>query len=112
MTGPVDFATVQWARKMSPLIQQHLAGLSPADLRKLGSFLTHLADLRQGEGELTEAQLQVILQGLHTKELVRLEARKGGVYVEFTGGGLEYERFLVRADGKVPNNRYESKKSV
>lgn len=111
MVAPIDFATVQWARKMGALVQQHLAGLSPADLRKLGMLLDHLADLRQAETELTEQQLQVILQGLHSKELVRLEARKGGVYVEFSGGGFEYERFLVRPDGKVPNNRYESRKS-
>jgi hypothetical protein len=111
MVAPIDFVTVQWARKMGALVQQHLAGLSPADLDKLGTLLTHLAGLRRQETELTEQQLQVILQGLHTKELVGLEARKGGVFVEFTGGGFEYERFLVRADGKVPNNRYESQKS-
>ena len=110
MAGPVDFATVQWARKMGALVSQ-LAGLSPADLRKLSSFLAGWADLRQNQGELSEQQLQVILQGLHTKELVRLEPQKGGVYVEFSGGGFEYERFLVRADGKVPNSRYETKRS-
>jgi hypothetical protein len=53
----------------------------------------------------------VILQNLYSKDLVRLEPHKGGIYVEFSGGGFEYERFLVRADGKVPNNRYEAKKS-
>jgi hypothetical protein len=35
---------------------------------------------------------------------------KGGILVEFTGGGFEYERFLIRTDGKVPNSRYETKK--
>jgi hypothetical protein len=49
---------------------------------------------------------------LHTKNLVKLEIHKGGVFVEFTGGGFAYERFLIRADGKVPNNRYESKKDA
>ncbi len=111
MTGPVDFATVQWARKISGLAAS-AAGLAPADLAKLGSFLVRLAELRQNEGELSEAQLQVILQGLHSKELARLEAHQGGIFVEFTGGGFEYERFLVREDGRVPNNRYEAKKAV
>src|SRR5574341_1035608 len=99
MAGPVDFPTVQWARKMSASAQ-NFAGLSPADLRKLSNFLDKLADLRQQEGELSPQQLQVIMQGLYTKQLVRLELGKGGILVEFTGGGFEYERFLVRADGK------------
>lgn len=110
MAGPVDFPTVQWARKMSALVQ-NFNGLAPADLRKLSAFLGKLADFRENEGELTGPQLQVIMQGLHTKQLVRLEPHKGGVYVEFSGGGFEYERFLIRVDGKVPNHRYESKKA-
>ena len=111
MAGPVDFPTVQWARKMSALAQ-NFAGLSPDDLRKLSNFLDKLADLRQQEGELSDQQLQVIMQGLRTKELVKLELQKGGIYVEFSGGGFEYERFLVRVDGKVPNGRYQTKKVV
>lgn len=111
MAGPVDFPTVQWARKMSALAQ-NFAGLAPADLRKLSNFLDKLADLRQQEGELTEQQSQVIMQGLRSKELVKLELAKGGVSVEFSGGGFEYERFLLRADGKVPNNRFETKKAI
>lgn len=110
MAGPVDFLTVQWARKMSGLAQ-NFAGLAPADLRKLSNFLDKLADLRQQEGELSEQQLQVIMQGLRSKELLRLELEKGGILVEFSGGGFEYERFLVRTDGKVPNSRYETKKA-
>lgn len=110
MAGTVDFATVQWARKMS-VLAENFAGLSPTDLRKLGNLLDRLADFREAEGELTDQQLQVILQSLHTKELVRLEAEKGGALVEFSGGGFEYERFLIRADGKVPNFRYESQKT-
>lgn len=111
MTGPIDFATVQWARKMGTLTQ-NFAGLSPTDLRKLSNFLKELADFRENEGELSAQQLQVILQGLHVRdELVKLEPHKGGAFVEFRGGGYEYERFLVRADGKVPNNRYEMKKA-
>lgn len=38
MSGPVDFPTVQWARKMSALAQ-HFAGIAPADLRKLSNLL-------------------------------------------------------------------------
>jgi len=109
MTGPVDFATVQWSRKMTAAMQ-NLAALAPADLRKLGNFLDKLANFSEAGGELSEQQLQVILQSLHTKELVRLETHKGGAFVEFSGGGFEYERFLVRDDGKVPNSRYEAKK--
>lgn len=111
MAGPVDFPTVQWARKMS-MLAQHFAGLAPADLRKLSNLLDKLAGLREQEGELSEQQWQVILQGLRSKELVKLELEKGGVLVEFSGGGFEYERFLLRADGKVPNSRYETKKSA
>jgi hypothetical protein len=111
MAGPVDFPTLQWARKMSALAQ-NFAGLSPADLRKLSSFLDKLAGLREQEGELSEQQVQVIMQGLRSKDLVRLSLQKGGIFVEFSGGGFEYERFLVRTDGKVPNSRYETKRQV
>ena len=109
MTGPVDFAAVQWSRKMTAAVQ-NLTALAPADLRKLGNFLDKLANFSEAGGELSEQQLQVILQSLHTKELVRLETHRGGAFVEFSGGGFEYERFLVRDDGKVPNSRYEAKK--
>jgi len=110
LAGIVDFKTVQWARKMTALAQQ-LTGLSPDDLRKLGGLLDKLAGVRENEAELTEPQLQVIMQGLHTKDLVKLEPAKGGILVEFSGGGFEYERFLLRTDGKVPNHKYESKKA-
>ena len=110
MVGPVDFTTVQWARKMTALVQ-NCSELSPDDLHNLSNFLDKLAALRQKGDELSEQQLQVILQTLHTKELVSMAAEKGGVWVEFTGGGLTYERFLVRPDGKVPNSRYEIKKA-
>jgi len=106
----VDFATVQWSRKMTALVQ-NFDTLSPTDLRKLSNFLAVLSDFRDKEGELSEQQLQVILQGLHTKNLVKLEIRQGGVLAEFGGGGFAYERFLIRAGGKVPNNHYESKKA-
>ena len=104
-----DFAAVQWARKMTAAIES-LSGLSPDDMRKLGHFLQTLADFRAAGGELSAPQLQVILQNLHVKHLVRLEPDKGGAAVEFTGGGFEFERFLIREDGKVPNFRYEAKK--
>jgi hypothetical protein len=94
---------------MTALIQD-LNDLSPNDLRKLGNFLMLWSDFQQNDGELSEQQLQVIMQNLHTKELVRLAIHKGGAYVEFTGGGFEYERFLIRTDGRMPNNRYEAKK--
>lgn len=110
MTGPVDFATVQWARKMTALVQ-NLSEMSPGDLHKLSSFLARWAEYRHNEGELSAEQIQVIMQNLHTKELVRLATHKGGAFVEFTGNGFEYERFLIRSDGKIPNNRYEAKKA-
>ncbi len=109
MFNPSDFASVQWGRKMTALAQQ-FAGVSPDDLRKFSIFLDKLASLRENEGELSEQQLAVILQHMRLKELVKLKPHKGGVMVEFTGGGFEYERFLVRADGRMPNSRYESKK--
>ena len=105
----VDFATVQWSRKMTTLVQ-NFDTLPPTDLRKLSNFLTKLADFHDNDGVLSEQQLQVILQGLHTKDLAKLEVHKGGVFVEFSGGGFAYERFLIRTNGKVPNNHYESKK--
>lgn len=110
MAGPVDFATVQYARKMSAAVQE-LAALAPDDLRKLASFLERWAAIREGGGEVTPQQLTVIFQGLHAKELVALEAVKGGLQVEFTGGGFEYERYLLRPDGRVPNHRYEAKRA-
>jgi hypothetical protein len=109
MNAPLDFAAVQWARKMTALIDQ-LAGLKTDDMRKLAGFLQKLADFTAAGGELTPVQVQVIMQNLHTKTLMRLDPDKGGALVEFTGGGFEYERFLLRADGKMPNSRYEAKK--
>jgi hypothetical protein len=110
MLNPSDFASVQFGRKMSALAGQ-FAGVSPDDLRKFATFLEQLAGLRAQEAALTDAQLNVIFQNMRTKELVKLEAHKGGVVVEMRGGGFEYERFLVRDDGRMPNSRYEAKKS-
>ena len=109
MLNPSDFASVQYGRKMSALGEQ-FKGVSPNDLRKFSTFLQKLADLRENEGELSPQQLNVIMQNLRTKELTKLEVHKGGVMVEFTGGGFEYERFLVRDDGRMPNSRYEAQK--
>lgn len=111
MLDPSDFASVQWGRKMGALVQ-NFVHVSPADLRKFSNFLSKLADLREQEGELSDQQLMIIMQNLRTKELVKLELHKGGVLAEFAGGGFEYERFLVRVDGRMPNSRYESKKVV
>jgi hypothetical protein len=64
-----------------------------------------------GEGiQLSDQQLTVILQNMFGKGLTQIQADKVGVVVEFTGGGFEYERFLVRADGRVPNSRYEAER--
>lgn len=109
MLNPSDFASVQYGRKMAALAR-HFDGISPADLRKFAGFLEQLAALRAGEMALTDAQLTVIFQNLRSKELVSLQPHKGGVLVELTGGGFEYERFLVRDDGRMPNNRYDAKK--
>lgn len=110
MLDPSDFASVQWGRKMSGLAK-NFEGFSPDELRKFSNFLQKLADLRESEAELSEAQLLVIMQNLRSKELVNLEQHKGGIFVEFAGGGFEYERFLLRDDGRMPNSRYESKKA-
>lgn len=109
MLNPSDFASVQYGRKMTALAKQ-FDGVSPADLRQFAAFLGQLAALRESEFALSDAQLGVIFQNLRTKELVSLTPHKGGVMVELTGGGFEYERFLIRDDGRMPNNRYEAKK--
>lgn len=104
----IDFASVQWARKIADSLT--LFGELPADdLKKLGQLMQELSHLK-AEGHVpTPAQMTVILQYLHTKNLDLLEAVKGGLMVHFSGGGLEYERFLLRADGRIPNHKYESK---
>jgi hypothetical protein len=111
MLNPSDFASVQWGRKMAGLAQT-LASLSPAELQKFSRFLSEWAKIREQAGGLTDQQLAIIMQNLRLKELVKLELQKGGLYVEFTGGGFEYERFLLRDDGRMPNSRYEAKKST
>ena len=109
MLHPSDFASVQWGRKMSTLAQ-NFSNLSVDDLRKFSSFLNKLADLQEQQGELSDQQIQIIMQNLRQKELVKLEPHKGGALVEFSGGGFEYEKFLLRSDGRMPNSRYDAKK--
>ena len=105
----VDFAAVQWARRMVEALGP-LGALDPGDLDRLAPLLEGMVGLA-GEGiQLSDQQLTVILQNMFGKGLTQIQADKGGVVVEFTGGGFEYERFLVRADGRVPNNRYEAER--
>ena len=105
----VDFSAVQWARKLMVDIEP-LLGRSGEDWLKLNQLVSQLTRLKDVGVTPTSAQLTVILQQLHTKQLDKLEAVKGGIMVELGGGGFEYERFLLRVDGRVPNHKYESKR--
>jgi hypothetical protein len=107
----VDFAAVQWARRMTGALGG-LCNLEPGDLSHLGPLINGMVNLAEQGLPLSDAQLTVILQNMFNKTLIRLQADKGGIVVEFTGGGFEYERFLVRADGRVPNSRYEAKRKT
>lgn len=109
-TGPIDFASVQWARKRSTELEALLA--LPADeMGKLANFLEKLAALKAADVTPTPAQMTVLLQNLHTKNLTSLEGVRGGMIVEFSGGGFVYERYLLKNDGRIPNYKYESKKA-
>jgi hypothetical protein len=103
----VDFAAVQWARRMAEAIRP-LRALESRDLRRLVPLMVAMTTLEKKDIRLTDRQLTVILQNTFSKDLVKIQADKGGALVEFTGGGFEYERFLVRPDGRVPNSRYEA----
>lgn len=103
-----DFAAVMWARRMSEALGG-LRQLGADDLGRLVPLIGGMTSLAEQGIQLSDQQLAVILQNLFSKTLSRIEADKGGALVEFNGGGFEYERFLVRADGRVPNNRYEAK---
>jgi hypothetical protein len=107
----VDFAAVQWALRMTEALGG-LRNLEPGDLSRLGPLVSGMVNLAEQEVRLSEQQLTVILQNMFNKTLTSLQADKGGIVVEFTGGGFEYERFLVRADGRVPNSRYEAKRET
>ena len=109
--APIDFAAVQWARRRSTDLEPILA-LSAPDLQKIADFLEQLAALKTTEVTPTPAQMTVLLQYLHTKNLESLEAAKGGLTVRFSGAGFEYECFLLRADGRMPNNKYQSKRAA
>ena len=106
----VDFAAVQWSRRTADALRP-LRNLTAGDLRRLVPLIQGMSELPE-EVALTDEQLGVILQNMFAKHLVRIRAEKGGIWVEFTGGGFEYERFLVRSDGRVPNSRYEAKKQA
>jgi hypothetical protein len=104
----VDFSAVMWARRMTEALGG-LRDLEARDLKRLMPLIRGMADLAEQDLRLSDQQLTVILQNMHEKSLAKVQADRGGVLVEFTGGGFEYERFLVRADGRVPNSRYEAK---
>jgi len=103
----VDFAAVQWARRMAEALGP-LGALEPGELSRLAPLLKGMISIADQGVHLSEQQLAVILQNMFNKTLKHVRTDKGGVLVEFTGGGFEYERFLVRADGRVPNSRYEA----
>ncbi len=103
----VDFSAVMWARRMTEVLGE-LRDLEASDLGRLVPLIEGLTALAEQGIRLSDQQLTVILQHLFGKTLTQIQADKGGVLVEFTGGGFEYERFLVRADGRVPNSRYEA----
>jgi hypothetical protein len=104
----VNFSAVQWARRMTEVLGP-VRVLESSDLVRLAPLIKGIVGLAEQEIQLSDQQLTVILQNMFDKSLTRLQADKGGVLVEFTGGGFEYERFLVRADGRVPNSRYEAR---
>jgi hypothetical protein len=103
-----DFAAVIWARRMSEALGG-LRYLGADDLGRLVPLIEGMRSIAEQEIQLSDQQIAVILQNLYNKTLSRIEVDKGGVLVQFSGGGFEYERFLVRADGRVPNSRYEAK---
>ena len=105
----IDFPSVQWARRLQPTLAPFLEK-PETDLRKLSQLFNALASLKAADVTPTEAQLTVLLQYLHTKDLNSLEAVKGGLMVQFCGGGYEYECFLLRDDGRMPNHKYQAKK--
>ena len=105
----IDFASVQWARRLQGSLTPFLEK-PETDLRKLSQLFNGLANLKQADVVPTEAQLTVLLQYIHTRNLDSLEVTKGGLMVQFSGGGYEYERFLLRDDGRMPNHKYTAKK--
>ena len=104
----VDFNAVMWARRTAEALEP-LRGLDPSDLGRLTPLIQAMSDLAEVGVRLSDQQFSVILQNMYSKRLTQVQADKGGILVEFTGGGFEYERFLVRSDGRVPNSRYEAK---
>ena len=105
----LDFAAVQWARRLAEALGP-LVALEANDLVRLAPLLKGMLSLAEEGICLSDQQLAAIMQNMFSKSLTQIRADKGGILVEFTGGGYEYERFLVRADGRVPNSRYEAKR--
>ncbi len=106
----VEFATVQWARKQNAALSPFLA-LPPEEMAKMGRLLSALAQLKAAGHTPTPPQLTILLQHLHTQQLEWLRGEKGGLMVRFRGGGFEFEEFLIRQDGRVPNHKYTSKRA-
>lgn len=104
----IDFAAVQWARQMAQVLEP-LRNLEAENLKRLAPLIAGMVSLLDQGIQLSDQQLTVMLQNMAEKTLIQVQADKGGVLVEFRGGGFEYERFLVRADGRVPNSRYQAK---
>ena len=104
----VDFNAVMWARRTAEALEP-LRSLEASDLGRLHPLIQAMIDLAERGIRLSDQQFTVILQNMYSKSLTQVQAEKGGILVEFTGGGFEYERFLVRSDGRVPNSRYEAK---
>ncbi len=103
----VDFDAVMWARHAAEALEP-LRSLEASDLGRLTPLIRAMADLAERGVRLSDQQFTVLLQNMYSKSLTQVHAEKGGILVEFTGGGFEYERFLVRSDGRVPNSRYEA----
>jgi hypothetical protein len=110
MVDQVDFAAVQWARRTAARLDTP-DELSAEDRQKVALLLERLAALKAEGITPTPTQLTVLLQYMHTKNLDSLAAQKGGLAVQLSGGGYEYECFLLKEDGRVPNYRYESKRA-
>ena len=110
MVAPVDFAAVQWARRTAAHLENP-ADLSAEDRQKVTPLIERLAELKDEGFTPTPTQLTVLLQYMHTKNLDSLTIEKGGLAVQLSGGGYEYECFLLKEDGRVPNYRYTSKRA-
>jgi hypothetical protein len=66
----VDFATVQWSRRMAEALRP-LRSLSAEDLRRLVPLIQGMGELPQ-DTALTDEQMAVILQTMFAKRLTQL----------------------------------------